>query len=134
MRTAQQIEEHKEIFSTEGKRKKVVGRGNHPNSRAQLKPVPYPKGVSGNPGGLPGTDVAARIVRNVFELNEKVIYEGMVKEVAAGKPYAFDVAANRAYGKVKETVDVNVSGRIELASLIEQRRKKKKDASADGNS
>jgi hypothetical protein len=132
MRTAQQIEEHKEIFSTQGTR--VKGRGNHPNSRKQLKPKPWPKGVSGNPGGEPGYDVAASISRQVMQLNKEKIYEGMAKEVMAGKPYAFDVLANRAYGKVKETVDVNVSGRLELATAIEDRRKKKLEQLNDSSS
>lgn len=39
------------------KEKKPDGRGKHPNSRKALKS--YPKGVSGNPGGVPGTDLAA---------------------------------------------------------------------------
>jgi hypothetical protein len=124
MRTAQQIEENKEIFSTQGSRRKGIGSGNHPNSRKQLRPKPWPKGVSGNPGGQPGTDVAAKISRQIFELNEAEVYQGLAAEVIAGKPYAFDVLANRAYGKVKETVDLNVTGTLRLASVIEQRRSK----------
>jgi hypothetical protein len=133
MRTAQQIEENKEKgFSSEQAPTKRKGRGGippggmRPNSLKNLV-APWRPGESANPSGLPGHDVAAKIVRDVFKLNEKAIYEGMAAEVIAGKPYAFDVAANRAYGKVKETVDVNVSGRIELATAIEERRKKKQE-------
>lgn len=106
MRTAQQIEEKQERDSTQPTReqKKKIGRGNHPNSRAQLRPQPWPKGVSGNPGGKPGIDIAAKIAQKVFELNEEEIYLGMAREVIAGKPYAFDVIANRGFGKMKETL------------------------------
>jgi len=101
MRTAQTIEERQN--STEGSRRPK--RKLHPNSLANLKPKPWPKGVSGNPGGKPGYDVAAKIARKVFELNEEAIYQGMAQEVIDGKPYAFDVVANRGYGKLKELIE-----------------------------
>jgi len=80
----------------------------HPNSRkgnANLKP--FPKGVSGNPGGLPGTDVAARIARRIFEGNEAAIYEGMGKALFEGRAYDFSVLADRAYGKIKDKHDLS---------------------------
>jgi hypothetical protein len=124
MRTAQQIEENLARSSTQGSRKqKGIGRGNHPNSRKQLKPQPWPKGVSGNPGGLPGYDVAAKIARKVFELNEEAIYTGMAQEVIDGKPYAFDVVANRGFGKMKETVEHR--GLEALAEVMNKLRKQK---------
>ena len=128
-KTAQYIEESGErdrYSSLKAPKNKFDGRGKHgnPNSLKNLV-APWPKGMSGNPGGEPGYDVAAKVARQVVELNQEQIYRGMAAEVIAGKPYAFDVLANRAYGKVKETVDVNVSGRIELATAIEERRKKK---------
>ena len=98
MRTAQTIEERQN--STQGSRRQK--RKQHPNSLANLKPKPWPKGVSGNPGGKPGYDVAAKIARKIFELNEEQIYQGMAQEVIDGKPYAFDVVANRGFGKLVE--------------------------------
>lgn len=112
-RTAQSIEEHKAAVSTEpkGKNKRGDGRGKHPNSRkgdTNLKP--FPPGVSGNPGGLPGTDIAALIARRAFEQNEQQVTEGMVAQLRKGNAYAFSVLADRAYGKVKETQQVELTG------------------------
>jgi hypothetical protein len=130
MRTAQQIEAVQQRNSEEAPRKRKPGaRGPapgfkpKPNSLKNLV-APWREGESANPSGLPGYDVAAKISRKIFELNDKAVYEGMAAELISGKPYAFEVMANRAYGKVKESVDVNISGRIELASAIEERRKK----------
>ena len=109
-RTAQTIEEKAERDSTQPNRvsrdgTRIGNRGKHPNSRAQLRPKPWPKGMSGNPGGKPGYDVAAKIARQIFELNQKAIYEGMAQEVIDGKPYAFDVVATRGFGKLKEKIE-----------------------------
>lgn len=117
MRTAQTIETAQERNSTQPTRKKSK-RGQHPNSRANLRPKPWPKGVSGNPGGKPGYDVAAKIARKVFELNEAEIYEGMAQEVLDGKPYAFDVLANRGYGKIKEKHELTGAGGAPLAVKV----------------
>lgn len=120
MRTAQKIEERAEQASTQPTRSK---RKMHPNSIRNLKPQPWPKGMSGNPGGKPGYDVAAKIARQVFALNEKEIYEGMASGVIAGNAYTFDVVANRGYGKLKETV---VHEGLEvLADRLNEIRKKK---------
>ena len=92
------------LVSTEGSgKKRGIGRGRHASSRkgnANLKP--FPKGVSGNPGGLPGTDVAARIARRIFEGNEAAIYEGMGKAPLEGRAYDLSVLADRAFGKIKD--------------------------------
>lgn len=108
-RTAQSIEEHKSAVSAEpnGKNKRGNGRGKHPNSRkgdANLKP--FPPGVSGNPGGLPGTDLAALIARRAFESNEREIAQGMVAQLRKGNAYAFSVLADRGYGKIKDRVSL----------------------------
>jgi hypothetical protein len=107
-RTAQSIEEHK-AQSSGGSRKAGRGKDHKPRkvsekSLANLRPKPWPKGVSGNPSGLPGTDVAAKIARRIFEQNEEAIYAGMAKQLISGKAYDFDVLATRAYGK-KTTVE-----------------------------
>ena len=100
-RTAQKIEQTKSLQAKKSRKDKGQPRANYnPKSRENLKP--YPKGVSGNPSGKPGTDVAARIARRIFELNEKEIYEGMGVGLLNGGAYDFSVLADRAYGKVKD--------------------------------
>lgn len=78
----------------------------HPNSRKNLA-APYPKGVSGNPSGLPGTDVAARIARRIFELNEARVYMAQAEQLLEGGAYNFSVLADRAYGKIKDRHEIS---------------------------
>lgn len=94
-------------------------RGKHPNSRANLRP--YPKGVSGNPGGRP-KDVAGRIAQAIFEQNEEAIYERMAKEIFKGSAYAFDVLANRAYGKLKQPLEH--SGEVSITDILREGRER----------
>jgi hypothetical protein len=71
--------------------------------------------VSGNPGGRPKRDLASEIAQAVFENNPEAIYQGMVRLLKKGNPRAFAVLADRAYGKVKEQVEVDFS-----ESIVEQ--------------
>ena len=71
-------------------------RGKHPNSVKNLKP--YVRGVSGNPGGLPGYDIAAALARAVIEGSQEAAYEGFSKQLAAGNAYAFKELAERGFG------------------------------------
>lgn len=122
-KTAQSIEEHKAVVSSEPNGKSEHGRGKHPNSRkgdANLKP--FPPGVSGNPGGLPGTDLAALIARRAFESNEREIAQGMVAQLRKGNAYAFSVLADRGYGKLKEKVEH--TGDAQLLAALEAGRKR----------
>jgi hypothetical protein len=75
----------------------------------------WPKGVRGNPGGRPKRDLASEIAQAVFENNPEVIYQGMLCRLKKGNPRAFAVLADRAYGKVKEQVEVDFS-----ESIVEQ--------------
>ena len=71
---------------------------------ANLKP--WPKGVSGNPGGRPKRDAAAEIAQAVFEKNPQAIYAAMLKVLKRGNPRAFAVLADRAFGKLREEVEM----------------------------
>lgn len=101
MRTANQIEESKEK-SVKAPRKKHA---TNPNSLKNLC-APWPKGVSANPGGEPGFDVAAWLCRKVIERNVKEAYAGFSKQLAIGNAYALNVLADRGYGKLKERKEV----------------------------
>jgi len=101
-KTADFIEETKSL--TPEKSSKKDKRGMHPNSRANL--APYPKGVSGNPGGKPHYDVAAEIARAILEGNREAAYEGLAKALIKGNAYVFKELSDRAYGKPKETKEI----------------------------
>jgi hypothetical protein len=68
---------------------------------------PWPKGVSGNPGGRPKRDLSSEIARAVFENNPEAIYRAMARALLRGKPETFKVLADRAYGKVKQQLELN---------------------------
>ena len=84
--------------------KRSVKRGRHPNSLANLKS--YPKGHTGNPGGRPKTDVARIIAQTIFEQNQEAVYQALGAALLKGNAYVFKELADRAYGKVKESVEV----------------------------
>lgn len=101
-KTAEFIEEAnaaKSLTSTKPQRRKI-----HPNSLKNL--APYPKGVSGNPGGVPKYDVAAEIARAVLEGNREAAYAGLTKALCKGNAYVFKELAERGYGKLKEHREV----------------------------
>lgn len=119
MKTARIIEEGKERNKDSVKAPNSK-RGQHPNSRANLI-APWKPGVSANPGGKPGCDVAAVLARRVIEDNQEEIYKGMAEQLINGNCYAFDVVANRAFGKIKESIEF--SGTIRTLSDEELRAK-----------
>jgi hypothetical protein len=96
------------------------GRGHSPNSHTtvgkrnrqgdHLKPYLWKAGQSGNPKGDHAVhDMARKIARAVFENNTEQIYNQMARAVLKGNAYAYQVLADRAYGKLKETHDVQVT-------------------------
>jgi hypothetical protein len=119
-RTAQFIEETK-AKSGAGTETKQEKRGKHANSRKNLRPA-WKTGQSGNPTGLPGTDLAALSARRFFEAHPEIEDFQVPKGFNA---YAFSVLADRGYGKLHEKHDVTVTGILAL-KLEEARRRAKK--------
>jgi hypothetical protein len=97
------------------------GRGQHPNSRANLV-APYPKGVSGNPGGKPRVDVSAIIARAILEGNQEAVYQGLAKALIKGNAYVFKELSDRAYGKVNTPVTVEAGD--QLATILTEGRQR----------
>ena len=97
------------------------GRGQHPNSRANLV-APYPKGVSGNPGGKPRVDVSAIIARAILEGNQEEIYKALTKALCRGNAYVFKELSDRAYGKVNTPVTVEAGD--QLATILTEGRQR----------
>lgn len=68
----------------------------------------FQPGKSGNPGGVPKHDVAKEIAKAIFENNPDMVYKAFAKAIAKGNAYAFQVLADRGYGKLKEQHQVEV--------------------------
>ena len=66
-------------------------------------------GQSGNPTGRPRHDLASEIAKAVFENNSEMIYKAYAKAVARGNAYAFKELADRAYGRLKERHELEIS-------------------------
>jgi hypothetical protein len=119
-RTAQSIEENKEKIGA-GSDKPKAKRGYNPKSRKNLKPA-WKAGESGNPTGLPGTDLAAVAARRFFERNPEVEDFQVPKGFNA---YAFSVLADRGYGKLTEKKELTITGELALKLEAARRRTKK---------
>lgn len=88
METAQSIEEQEERKQAE-KTGRVATQNNGPVSgkRGRVENLkPWPKGVSGNPGGRPKVDLAAEIARLIFEQDGPAIFAAFQKMLPKGSP------------------------------------------------
>lgn len=88
----------KEGFTLQPKRKprgKPFAKGNKIGPR-------FPKGKSGNPGGLPGVNLSERIARTVLAQFEPEAVEGLGKKLSSGDIQVFRELAERADGKLKD--------------------------------
>jgi hypothetical protein len=89
---------------------------------------PYPKGTSGNPGGRPKKKPITEIYEELFNdpKNRKAIKEQVFSTMSTkGMAGVLErrEAAERLEGKVSESVDVNVTGRITLEQVLAARKK-----------
>lgn len=100
-KTAKFIEETKTLSASDNTAK-LSGKA----KRLANLVAPWPKGVSGNPGGRPKVDLAAEVARAVFSENKEAIYAAMSKALLSGNAYSFDVIASRGFGKLKESKEV----------------------------
>jgi len=82
---------------------------------ARIAPFKWRPGQSGNPGGRPKHDLAAEIARAIFENNAPMIYEAYRKMLRKGNAYAFQVLSERAFGKLKESIQHEISPYREMS-------------------
>ena len=75
---------------------------------ARIAPWKWQPGHCPNPGGRPKHDLAAEIARAVFENNAEALYKAYTKAALKGNAYAFKELADRAFGKLKETHQVDI--------------------------
>ena len=54
-------------------------------------------------------DLAGEIAKAIFEQDGQAIFAAFQKMLRKGSPYAFQVLSDRAYGKLKDTHQVDVS-------------------------
>ena len=126
MRTAETIEQNKlAAGETQNSSPSVKRRRMPPQTRAAIAPYQFKPGQSGNPGGRPKDDVAKRIAQAVFSNNEEAIYAAFAESMLKGNAYVFKEIAERAFGKLAEKVDVNMSGDV-IERLAAARKRLKK--------
>jgi hypothetical protein len=129
VRTAKGIEEAREKDSVETTNRAKNKRGMSAKSRANLKM--WKPGESGNPNGRPKNDLAKEIAQAIFENDGAQIYQSFGKALRAGNAYVFDVLANRAFGKMKETIEV--TGMETLAERLNGLKEEKRGDSSVGS-
>jgi hypothetical protein len=99
---------------------------------ANLKP--WPKGVSGNPGGRPKkkpiTDELERLLAEEASTRDgqtwaTVIAEALLQQASRGDVRAISELANRVEGKSVQAIDLNTGGGEGIAERLERARKRK---------
>jgi hypothetical protein len=84
---------------------------------------PRKPGESGDPACKLKRDVASEIARAVFEGNEAAIYRALCRALLNGNPRVFVALAERAYGKLKEPVELSVTaGLAERLAAVRKRK------------
>ena len=106
---------------------------NSQESRAdRVKAHRWPKGVSGNPKGRPKKLEVTKIYEKILRksLNRKAIEEDVLQMLHSKRMMSVLLLremAERTEGKVAQEVDMNISGTLALAEVIQKRRKKRGD-------
>ena len=76
--------------------------------KARIAPFKWPKGFCPNPGGRPKHDLSEEIARACFENNSEALYKAFSKALLKANAYAYKELADRAYGRLKEHVAVDI--------------------------
>ena len=74
----------------------------------RIAPWRWKPGQSGNPTGA-RHDLAREVARAVFENNMEALYKAYSKAALKGNAYAFKELADRAFGKLRETIHAEIS-------------------------
>ena len=102
---------------------------------ANLKP--WPKGVSGNPGGRPKkkpiTEELERLLAEEASTRDgqtwaTVIAEALLQQASRGDVRAISELANRVEGKSVQAIDLNTGGGEGIAERLERARKRRLQA------
>ncbi len=87
---------------------------------------PWPKGVSGNPGGRPKGTSVSTLIRKLLEkiephskktykeLMAEAIVKGGIKKAIAGDGRLAEIVLERTEGKVKQMIDASLSGETKV--------------------
>jgi hypothetical protein len=102
---------------------------------------PWPKGVSGNPGGRPKkkpiTEELERLLADEVPNGKgqtwaTVIAEALLHEARKGDVRAISELANRIEGKPVQAIDLNTGGGEGIAERLERARKRRLQAGREG--
>lgn len=102
MKTRESIEA--QTLETPNPESAKTPRGKNPRSLANLV-APWTSETAPRNGGRPKKDISQEIARQAFENNKETIYKSYVELLLKGSAFGFQVLAERAYGKLKETRD-----------------------------
>ena len=121
MRTARSIEElgEKKTAKSNGKEGESLRANNQPATQkhkrgdasytARIASWKWQPGHSGNPSGRPKHDLAQEIAAAILAENGPQLYAAYLRAALKGNGYIFETLANRAFGKLKESVAIDVN-------------------------
>jgi hypothetical protein len=119
------------------------GRGHHPNSQTQVGGRYGKKAVRESENKKPATwvppanlrgDVSRIVARAVFEMNPNRLYRAYANAALRGNGYVFQQLAERAYGKLKERVEYDITPYSEVPkeNLLERLQELKRELNLGG--